>query len=142
MIMTPALRLLALPVVLGSAVLVRADTGLPAGRLRVGLVQMAPCRTIGESRDRILAGISEVAAPGARVAVFPESALRGKDGDDQALVDGAIAAIRRSARERNVYVVFGGTSNSAISQREINWMLVVGPDGKGLLRYEKVYDKH
>src|SRR5262245_40441913 len=109
-LMNLVLRLLAVSVTLVPAVAARSQTDQAADRLGVGVVQMALASPIEENRDRILAGISEVAARGARVAVFPESALSGKGGGDRALVDDAVAAVRRAARERNVYVLFGGTS--------------------------------
>ena len=67
---------------------------LPPG-LKVGVVQMALGRTLAENRDRIVAGISNAAARGVRVAVFPESALRGTDGNQPELVDQAVAAVNR-----------------------------------------------
>ncbi len=113
-----------------------------AQRLKVGIVQMALAGTIAENRDRIVSGISSAAAEGVRVAVFPEGALRGEGGKDPALVEEAIAAIRRAARDRNVYVLFGGDTWSAALNKDVNWMLVVAPDGSDVLRYEKLYDNH
>jgi predicted amidohydrolase len=119
-----------------------AGTNVAQARLRVGVVQMALGRTIGENRDRIVAGVSRSAAQGARVAVFPESALRGQDGDKPALVDQAVGAIRQAARAANVFVVFGGSTYSTSLKKEANWMLVIGPDGRDVFRYEKLYDNH
>ena len=114
---------------------------IPA-RLKVGVVQMALSRTIAENRDRIVVGVSNAAAQGVRVAVFPEGALRGKDGDKPELVDPAISAIRHGARESKLFVIFGGSTYSTKVKKNANWMLVVGPDGQEVFRYEKLYDNH
>lgn len=135
-------RSLILAGLLVSAAAFGAEKSPGPSRLRVGLVQMALSNTIASNRDRIVARISEAAALGARVVVFPEGALRGDGGDDQALVDESIAAIRRAAQERDVYVLFGGKTWSAQVNKVANWMYAVGPDGRDLLRYEKLYDHH
>jgi len=111
-------------------------------RLRIGVVQMSLGQTIAENRDRIVAGISRVAAQGARVAVFPEGALRGRDGDQTARVEQAVSPIRQAAGEANLFVLFGGATYSAKLKKTANWMLVVAPDGRDVFRYEKLYDNH
>ena len=70
------------------------------------VVQMAVAQTVDANRDRIVSGIAQAAARDVRVAVFPEGVLRGQGGDDQTIVSEAVEAIRRAARESNVYVVF------------------------------------
>ncbi len=119
-----------------------AETNNAPVRLRIGVVQMALGRTIAENRARIVAGISNAAMRGVRVAVFPEGALRGKDGDQPALVDQAVSAIRQVAREAKLFVLFGGSTYSTSLKKDVNWMLVVGPDGRDVFRYEKLYDNH
>ena len=131
------------PMLVFATVLVRgAETNAAPSRVRVGLVQMALGRTIPENRDRIVAGISRAAERGARVVVFPEGALQDKDGDQAALVDQALLAIRQAAREQKVFVIFGGSTRSSSLQRDTNWMLVLGPDGRDIFRSEKLYDNH
>ncbi len=116
---------------------------VPARRqLRVGVVQMALGRTIAENRARIVMGIAKAAAQGARVAVFPEGALGGKDGDQPALVDQAVEAIRQAAREAKIFVLFGGATYSTRLKKETNWMRVIDPKGRDVFRYEKLYDDH
>jgi predicted amidohydrolase len=112
------------------------------GRLNVGVVQMALGQTIADNRDRIVSWIAKAAARGVRVVVFPEGALRGTDGDNPALVDEAVKAVRRAAREHRVYVLCGGAAYSPRAKRDANWMFVVGPDGRELFRYDKLYDRH
>lgn len=118
------------------------ETSTASKRLSVGIVQMAVGATIEANRDRILSGIAQTAASGVRVAVFPEGALRGRGGDDQAVVEDAVAAIRQAAHESSVYVMFGGYTHLPRLNKAANWMLVVGPDGRDVFRYEKLYDNH
>jgi len=119
-----------------------ADTDAAPSRLQVGVVQMALGRTIADNRDRIVAGISNAAAQRVRVVVFPEGALRGTDSDQPALVEQAVSAIQQAARAATVFVVFGGSTYSTKLKREANWMQVIGPDGRDVFRYEKLYDNH
>jgi len=118
------------------------DTTAVPRRFRIGVVQMAQGRTITENRDRIVAGISNAAAQGMRVAVFPESALRGSDGNQPAFVEQAVAAIRQAARESRLFVLFGGCTYSTSLRRDANWMVAVNPEGCEVFRYEKLYDHH
>jgi predicted amidohydrolase len=123
------------------ALAISSASAAPA-RLKLGLVQMALGPTIAENRDRITAGISNAAVQGVRVVVFPEGALRGKDGNQPALVDQAVAAIRQAARESKVYVLLGGSTYAPALKKDANWMLVLGPEGGERFRYEKLYDNH
>ncbi len=118
------------------------ETNIPPSRLRIGVVQMALGRTIAENRDRIIAGISNAAAHQARVAVFPEGALRGVDGDQPARVEQAVSAIRRAASEARLHVLLGGSTFSARAKKDANWMVVIDPSGREAFRYEKLYDNH
>ena len=115
-----------------------ADTNQPS--IRIGIVQMALARTIAENRDRIVSGIRDCAKRSVRVAVFPEDALCGEG--DQALIDQSVNAIRDAAREQNIYVLFGGASYSEKLRKDSHWMFVIGPDGRDLLRYDKLYSIH
>lgn len=130
--------LFALAAVLGSG----AETNIPPTRLKIGIVQVALGRSIADNRDRIVSGITKAAALGVRVAVFPEGALRGEGGDDPAVVQEAVAAIKEAARDRKVYVLLGGATYSARAKKDANWMMVIGPDGREVFRYDKLYDQH
>ena len=103
---------------------------------------MAAGRTIEANRDRIVSGIAQAAARGVRVDVFPEGVLRGQGGDDAAVVEETVAAIRRAAHESRVYIVFGRFTYLSHLKKSANWMLVLDPDGKDVFRYEKLYDNH
>ena len=48
----------------------------------------------------------------------------------------------QAAREHRVYVLCGGASYPPKAKRDVNWMFVVGPDGREVFRYDKLYDKH
>lgn len=110
-------------------------------RLKVGIVQMAQAPTLAGNRDRIVAGIADAAQRGARVVVFPEAALMGQGSDELAAVDEAVTAIGRATRDRGAYVMFGATTHTPAQKRNVNWMLVLAPDGRELLRYDKLYDQ-
>ena len=133
----------------------------PAGmstRLRIAVVQTVRKLELDDSRDRILAGIADAAASGARVAVFCEGALSGTH--SPAALAAAMDAIRHAAHEHGIYVLTGVFGPDARSQRwrnwlrprywagrlrgrrHVNWMLVVGPDGRDVFRYDKIYDRH
>ncbi|HRY49706.1 MAG TPA: carbon-nitrogen hydrolase family protein [Candidatus Paceibacterota bacterium] len=108
--------------------------------LRIGVVQMALARTIADNREVIVSGISNSAWRGVRVVVFPEGALQGIDGDQPALVEQAVTAIQQAARKAKLFVVFGGCTYSRKLKKDANWMQVIGPDGREVFRYEKLYD--
>src|SRR4030095_6423208 len=115
---------------------------LPPERLKVGVVQMALGRTLADNRDRIVNGISKAADRGVRVVVLPKAARRGQVRDNPAAIQEAIERIRQTARMHGVYVLFGGASHSSAAKNEQNWIQVVGPDGRDLYRYDKIYDQH
>ncbi|MEW6304651.1 MAG: carbon-nitrogen hydrolase family protein [Verrucomicrobiota bacterium] len=133
---------LALRLVLMAAVCLQAKGAPATVRLKVAAVQMAIAGSIEVNRDRIVSGISEAAARGARMVVFPEAALDGRGNDDPAAVEQAIASIRRAAEAQNIYVLFGGTTQSKALKKEVNYAHGVGPDGRDLFHNEKLYDNH
>ena len=118
------------------------DPGRLPGLLRVAVVQMALRPTLAENRDRIVAGIAQAAERDARVAVFPERALTGSGSERQDLVDEAVDAIRDAVQAQRINVVFGAHTWLPSIKTNGNWMLALGPDGRDLLRYEKLYNNH
>src|SRR6185369_1746462 len=88
------------------------------------------------------AGISNAAAQGARVVVFPEGALRGDGNNRPEIMKEAERAIRGAARTGNIYVLFGGVTYSPKLKKDVNWMSVVHPTGNEMFRYDKLYDQH
>lgn len=119
-----------------------ASDSSPPRKLKVGVVQMAAGRTIAESRDKIVAGISNAAGREARVAVFPEGALRGIDGNQEQRVTQAVAAIRAAAQRAGLFVLLGGSTYSPRRKADANWMLVIDPNGREVFRYDKIHDNH
>ena len=119
-----------------------AETNAAPRRLKVGIVQMALAPTLNSNCHRIVTGISQVAARGARVAVFPEGALRGEGNEEPGRTKEAVKTIGRAAREQKIYVLFGGASRSARTGKESCWLSAFGPDGAELFHYDKLYDRH
>lgn len=111
----------------------------PTGSLRVGVVQMDIRPTIEDNCEYIIKGIHEAAKKNVRVVVFPESILSGIGADDQNEVGEALESIRQAATISSIYVMFGADTYSKELKRITSWMLVVGPDGKDVFRYEKIY---
>lgn len=131
-----------IPRVITAALLLATGIGqCLAQQLRVAVVQMVQAPTLAGNRDRIIAGIAEGAKRGARVVVLPEAALMGEGSDQLGAVDAAVSAIRRATAERNVYVMFGATTHTTKQKKDVNWMLVLDPKGRDVLRYDKLYDQ-
>jgi predicted amidohydrolase len=114
----------------------------PPSRIRVVVVQMFVRQTLAENRDRIVVGINQAAEEGARVAVFPEASLTGTGSEQQTRVDEAVDKIRKAARKRSINVVFGAQTLVESLGKNANWMMAIGPDGRDIIRYEKLYDNH
>ena len=68
--------------------------------------------------------------------------MRGEGDNDSSLVAASIEAIRQTAKQHNVYVLFGGKTWSPEVKKVANWMYAVGPDGRDVMHYEKLYDNH
>jgi predicted amidohydrolase len=116
------------------------EVSSPATRLKLGVVQMAQATTLAANRDRIIRHIGEVAAGGGTVAVFPENVLTGEGDNDPMQIQAGVEAIRQAARKHAIYVLFGGQT-SRPPKRPSNWLYVIGPDGRDLLRYDKLFDR-
>jgi len=110
--------------------------------LRVAAVQMEISGEVGGNLSRMLRGIGEAKEAGARVVVFPETALSGFDSKtiaalDWAALEAAMARISEAARERGVYVLYGSATRSG-EERPYNSAILVGPDGAEVMRYHKM----
>lgn len=109
--------------------------------LRVASVQMEVSNQISANLERILRGIDEAAQAGARVVLFPETALSGFDKQtiaelDWTALDGAMAKISEAARSNQIYVLYGTATRSGV-EKPFNSAIVVGPDGNEVFRYHK-----
>lgn len=114
---------------------------MPAN-LRVASVQMQISGDVGTNLSRILRGISEAKAAGARVVVFPETALSGFDSKtianlDWPLLKQAMSRIAEAAKACHLYVLYGSATPSG-RDRPFNSAILVGPDGSEVTRYHKM----
>jgi predicted amidohydrolase len=119
----------------------------PPETLRIASIQMEVKDDINQNLDRILKGIQEAKAAGARVVTFPETALSGffkeaiqsLNWDTLAEAEKKIAA---TAKENGLYVIHGSATKSG-KERPYNSAVVVGPDGAEITRYYKMApEKH
>jgi predicted amidohydrolase len=110
--------------------------------LRVASVQMEVSSQIETNLERILRGIDEAREKGARVVLFPETALSGFDREtvknlDWDLLGDAMEKISQAAASNGLYVIYGTASKSG-KDRPFNSAIVNGPDGKEVFRYHKM----
>jgi predicted amidohydrolase len=113
--------------------------------LRIGVVQMALEDSLAENRDKIIRFIGKAKAQGSRLAVFPEAALTGPPETAISEINDAISSIKKAADELDIYVMFGcAKTKRAEDGRAVfakNWMLVIDPEGREALHYEKLFDE-
>ena len=110
--------------------------------LRVASVQMEVTADLDRNLARILRGIDEGGKAGARVVLFPETALSGFSRDtvgalDWKRLDGAMQEVAAAAKQAGVYVFYGCATPSD-AKRPHNSAILVGPDGRELTRYHKM----
>lgn len=110
--------------------------------LRIASVQMPVDNDIQTNLDRILRHMQAAKADGARVAVFPESALSGFvkeaiENLDWERLQSAESAIAEEARRLDIYAIYG-TATPSGHDRPYNSGVVVGPDGEEVHRYHKM----
>ncbi len=116
------------------------EAKMPAA-LEVASVQMAVTGDMPANLARMLRGIDDAAAAGARVVVFPETALSGFSRDTIAALDWvalgeAMVQVADRAKARGVYVVYG-TATPSPFEKPYNSAVIVGPDGEEVFRYHK-----
>lgn len=122
------------------------DTVAAGKSLRVASVQMEVTSNLGGNLNRIETGIRAAAAAGARLAVFPETALSGFDKEtigalDWAVLGAAMDSIAALAKEAGCYVIYGSATPSP-HDRPYNSAIIVGPDGKEIFRYHKSFPEN
>jgi predicted amidohydrolase len=116
--------------------------GAPSARssLTVGVVQQAREPELGANRDKIVRFIGQAKARGCRLAIFPEDALGSPVGTSNEDLEKAVDVIRETARSNDVYAIF--CSSFVIPgfapDRRGHCLRVVGPDGRLLLRFNKL----
>lgn len=113
-----------------------------AETLRIACVQMEITPDLDANLARIERGILEGSSAGARVVVFPETALSGFDKDtvtsvDWQQLDAAMERVAAAAKSYGVYVLYGSATRSG-REKPYNSAILVGPDGQELTRYHKM----
>ena len=108
--------------------------------ITVGVVQQAREPELAANRDKIVRFIGQAKARGCRLVIFPEDALGSPVGTSNEDIEKAVDAIRDAARSNDVYAIF--CSSFAIPgfapDRRGHCLRVVGPDGRILLRFNKL----
>src|SRR5262245_6967872 len=112
--------------------------------LRIGVVQMALEASLAENRDKIIGVIKKAKSQGCQLAVFPEAALTGPPETEISEIDQAISSIKKVADGLDVYIMLGCAktkkAEDGTTQFAGNWMLVVDPEGREVLNYNKLFD--
>jgi len=132
---------------LESSLLAAAGSGLaspadPSARrsITVGVVQQAREPELVANRDKILGFVGQAKARGCRLVIFPEDALGSPVGTSNEDIEKAVDAIRNAARSSNIYAIF--CSSFVIPgfppDKRGHCLRVVGPDGRILLRFNKL----
>lgn len=113
----------------------------PAPALRVASVQMRSSADLSENVARIRKHLRQCAQQQVRVAVFPECALTGYDGDRivRLLAEELAAAqaeVAQACRELGLYAVLG--TPCRLAGKLYNSALVYDPTGRVIDRYDKI----
>ncbi|HRK35971.1 MAG TPA: carbon-nitrogen hydrolase family protein [Candidatus Hydrogenedentes bacterium] len=129
-------------VMLGLALVANGDETAFPESLRIAAVQMEVTPSISTNLARIERGINEAADSGARVVLFPETALSGFDKDTVAKIDwdalrAAMDQIAAAAKRRAVYVLYGSATKSD-HEKPFNSAILLRPDGIEEMRYHKM----
>jgi predicted amidohydrolase len=108
--------------------------------LTVAVVQQAREPELAANRDKIMRFIGQAKARRCRLVIFPEDALGSPVGTSNGDLEKAVGAIREAARAGDVYAIF--CSSFVIPgfapDRRGQCLHVIGPDGRLLLRYNKL----
>jgi predicted amidohydrolase len=113
----------------------------PAASLRVASVQMRSSPSLGENVARIRQHLQQCAQQQVRVAVFPECALTGYDGErivryTAEELAAAQAEVAQACRELGLYAVLG--TPCRLAGKLYNTALVIDPAGRVIHRYHKI----
>jgi predicted amidohydrolase len=108
--------------------------------LTVGVVQQTREPELAANRDKIVRFLGQAGARGCRLVIFPEDALGSPVGTSNEEIEKAVDAIRDATRASDVYAIF--CSSFVIPgfapDKRGHCLRVVGPDGRLLLRFNKL----
>jgi predicted amidohydrolase len=108
--------------------------------ITVGVVQQAREPELVANRDKIVRFTSLAKARGCRLVIFPEDALGSPVGTSNEDIEKAVDGIRDTAHSNDIYAIF--CSSFVIPgfapDRRGHCLRVVGPDGRILLRFNKL----
>lgn len=113
-------------------------------KLRIGLLQLQPTRSVQSNLESLLSTIDDAARQGAELIVAPENALCiGSNAEMRAaavtLQGPEITAIRDAARAAGAVVVLGGFKQKSDHRLLQNTALVIRADGSIQGAYDKVH---
>jgi len=119
---------------------VRTQPALPPPSLTVGVVQQAREPELAANRDKIVRFIGQASARGCRLVIFPEDALGCPVGTSNEDIEQAVDAIGAAARSHDAYVIFCSSFviPGLAPDRRGHCLRVIGPDGRLLLRFNKL----
>jgi predicted amidohydrolase len=108
--------------------------------ITVAVVQQAREPELAANRDKIVRFVGQARARGCRLVIFPEDALGSPVGTSNEDLEQAVDAIREAASSNDVHAIF--CSSFAIPgfapDRRGHCLRVIGPDGRLLLRFNKL----
>lgn len=128
---------------LSAALLLVSTLSVSADTLKVFSVQMQVSDSLEQNAQTIAQGLQQAKQAGARVAVFPETALSGFHREtveklDWEAVEAAMTRVSDTARGLGLYVIYGCATRSG-KDKPYNTAVVLGPDGKEITRYHKMF---
>lgn len=108
--------------------------------ITVGVVQQAREPKLEANRDKIVRFIGQTKARGCRLVIFPEDALGSPVGTSNEDLEKAVDVIREAASSNDVYAIFCSSFviPGFVPDRRGHCLRVVGPDGRLLLRFNKL----
>jgi len=131
------LGMLAAWVVVASLQAVNAQE--PAGKLKVGAVQIGLEPTLEASRDKIVRFIGEAKNRGCRVVVFPETSLYWPPQTPKGEIDAAVEVVRKAVDAADIYALVGGLYKRDEMDKPFERLLVIDPEGRILQSYSKMW---
>jgi predicted amidohydrolase len=113
---------------------------VPRQPLTVAVVQQAREPELAANREKMVRFIGRAKARGCRLVIFPEDALGSPVGTSNEDLERAVDGIREAARASDIYTIFCSSFVIAgfAPDRRGHCLRVIGPDGRLLLRFNKL----